>query len=93
MLLKHIFCIRTTAGYCHRVISESGVIFRGESRRIFTTLPLDCLGVQFKGPFLLFISDSALIHQLVAGNVLLNQTCVLMIQMCQKVPQRTSGVP
>lgn len=96
--LEAPLCFRTTGAYCHH-------IFFGEHcnikwRELLDILrefeardaPSGLIGLQFKGPFLLFTSDFTLIHQVIAGNML-NQTCALMIQMCQKVPQRTSAVP
>lgn len=74
--LEAPLCICTTAGYWLQVFLESRVIAEN-------CLPF---GPQFKGPFLLFISDFTLIHQPVAENMLLNQTSALMIRMCQKVP-------
>lgn len=90
--LEAPLCIRTTAGYCHRGFLESRLIYSGE-RAAGSSLgvktgcaPSRPFGLQLKGPFLLFTWDFALIHQLIAGNMLLNQTRALMIQMCQKVP-------
>lgn len=95
MLLKHLFAIAqqrvTVIGVSLFSFLGSRVIFSGERCHGFLggsggMIPLECLDLQFKGLLLLFTSSSAVIHQVIAGNVLRNQTYVLMIQMCQKVP-------
>lgn len=95
MLLKHLFAFAqqrvTVIGVSPFSFSESREIFSGERCHGFLggsggMIPSECLDLQFKGPLLLFTSSSAVIHQVIAGNMLRNQTYALMIQMCQKVP-------
>lgn len=95
MLLKHLFAFVqqrvTVIGVFLFSFLGSRVIFSGERCHGFLggsggMIPLECLDLQFKRLLLLFTSSSAVIHQVIAGNMLRNQTYVLMIQMCQKVP-------